>query len=234
MISIPKRAQHDLSDTLPHLAHQTHTITHSAAAADSTGCICSSSPSHPVECRQTPHVAASRYISPSCLCMRSLPPPPSSSPQVEMREASHPCLSTSLRFTHLPTFLEWSRHSSFLPLPLPPAVEICIPLSATPLLLFICLKIETCSSYLFSSLCLAAAEQAQEFLQPYLEDTIWIKIKLAAYSYYIIYDKTDTWTHSSTCWRVQCNQTIYIEYLWYFTCCQQISFHANTLQSIFN
>lgn len=136
-----------------HTSHTKYTITHCAAAVGSTGCICSSSPSLPVECRQTPlfHIAASCCISPSWLCARSLLPSPSSSPQVVTGAASHPCLSASLTFTHLSEFLEWSHHSSFLPLPLPRAVNICIPLSATPLLLLIQLKIETCRICIFSS-----------------------------------------------------------------------------------
>lgn len=150
-------------------SHTKRKITHSAAAVDSTGCICSSSPSLPVVCRQTSlyHIASSLCICPSCVCMCSHLPPRASSPQVEVRVASHP----SLKFIHLHMFLERSHHSFFLPLPLPHAVEICISLSATALLLFICLKIEM-SSCIFSYLWLAGAAQEQEFSRAMCEPNV--------------------------------------------------------------
>lgn len=151
-------SQHSLNMTCQthhHTSHTKYTITHCAAAVGSTGCICNSSPSLPVECRQSPlfHIATSCCISPSCLCAGSLLPSPSSSPQVVTGAASHPCLSASVTFTHLSEFFEQAHHSSFLPLHLPRAVDICIPLFGTFLLLLIRLKIEMCRICIFS-LCL--------------------------------------------------------------------------------
>lgn len=121
-----------------HTSHTKYTITHCAAAGGSTGCICSSSPSLPVECRQTPRfrMAASCCISPSCLCVRSLLPCPSSSPQVVTGAASHPCLSAALTFTHL-SEVPWVITPLLLPPSAPPSccgylhTFICQPL-ATP------------------------------------------------------------------------------------------------------